>query len=368
MRVLMARTAKLEQELKKVRPDFEISLPSTDSLTLSQPLFTETAPKNGAAGDDDMKELSQSTLNLLNTVFNSPNREAAAGTVNLASISPAPSPVPEESALEPITEDLEPEIPQTTSASTTRSTQYSAAVLCDLQCQRPVEMTSSSGRATRESLNLALSFSTTFLTFLTSAISLRRQQTTLISIINMLTRTSSTSSTRPPTPKATAQPPTSSSPRKTNLRLKLLRKLLTCNRQLARPLQDATLEVLRLKLSRGESPEAVAQGEGPAGGLDAASPLVQAWMVGNLPSKERLMSLLLAIRLLERKIAKQGRATGSSSDCDLLYEKIAGCKRAWISHGDRDGVITEGLYGQRRRIEVPSESPDEGSLHSLSRA
>lgn len=367
MRVLIARTAKLEAELKKVRPDFESILPSTDSLTLSQPLFTATTPKNGAAGDEDMAGLSQSTLNLMNSVLNSPNRDAAPGTVNLASISPAPSPVAEEPALEPIPEESESQVPQTVDASTTRSTQYSAAVLCDLQCQRSVEATSPSGRTALETLNLAVSFSTTFLTFLASAISLRQQQMTLISIINMLTRTtpSSSSSTRACTPMAMAQPPTSSSPRKTTLRLKLLRKLLTCNRQLARPLQDATLEVLRLKLTRGEEPKAVAQGEGAAGGLDAASPLEQAWMMGNLPSKERLMSLLLAIRLLERKIAKQGAVTGISSegDVDLLHETIAGSKRSWVSLGDRDGVITERSCRQRQRVEMDSESADE-ELHN----
>lgn len=266
--------------------------------------------------------MSQATLDLLNGLLNTSDRDTPK-TVNPASISPILSPVAEEPALEPIVEEPEPvasqETSQTANNSTTRSTQYSAAVLCDLQCQRPVEMSSLFGQAVWQPLNLALNFTATFLSFWTLAMSLRRQQTFLISIINLVTRTSSSSISSTPAPftNTTAQSPTSS-PSKTTLRLKLLRKLLTCNRQLARPLQDATLEVLRLKRSRGESPNVVVQGA--AGDLIAASPYVRAWEMNNLPSTERLMSLLLAIDLLERRIESVGGI------CDL---KTARSNRSW---------------------------------------
>lgn len=286
--------------------------------------------------------MSQSTLDLLNGLLNKSDRETPK-TVNLASISPVLSPVAEEPSLERVEEEPEQEASQAAEAtqdvniSASRSTQYSAAVLCDLQCQRQVKMTSLSGPAMWEPLNLALHFSATFLAFLTSAMSLRRQQTFLISIINLVTRTSpsSSSSTPPLGTKATAQLLTSS-PSKKTLRLKLLRKLLTCNRQLARPLQDATLEVLRLRLSKGESPKGLAQGA--AGVSVAASPFEQAWEMNNLPSKERLMSLLLAIGLLERKIQGAETTTPPTTTAVArgnfdLCGKIAGSKRAWASLG-----------------------------------
>lgn len=320
---LTQRTAQLEEELRKVKPELGGISSTRDSLTLSQPLFSATASENGAA--KEMSKMSQATLDLLNGLLNTSDRDTPK-TVNPASISPILSPVAEEPALEAIVEEAEPaasqEVPQTVNnSSTSRSTQYSAAVLCDLQCQRQVEMSSLFGQAVWQPLNLALNFTATFLSFWTLAMSLRRQQTFLISIINLVTRTSSSSSSSTPVPSTntTAQSPTSS-PSKTTLRLKLLRKLLTCNRQLARPLQDATLEVLRLKRSRGESPNVVVQGA--AGDLIAASPYVRAWEMNNLPSTERLMSLLLAIDLLERRIERSGGIS------DL---KTARSNRSWDS-------------------------------------
>lgn len=304
--------------------------------------------------------MSQSTLDLLNGLLNNSNRETPK-TVNPASISPPLSPVAEDEVPETVDEEPEPELSraaqptQKVDEPTTRSTQYSAAVLCDLQCQRPVETSSLSGMAMWQPLSLALHFSATLLAYLTLATSLRRQQTYWISIINLVTRTSPSLSSSTPTPGTTtmAQPPTSTSSKKT-LRLKLLRKFLTCNRQLARPLQDATLEVLRLKLTRGESTQVFAQGAAEVSA--AASPYEQAWAMNNLPSKERLMSLLLAIRLLERRIQKSG-TTVAAGDCDL-YEKIAGSKRAWDSIGELDGVMTDGSC-RRQRIDSESEPVDE---------
>lgn len=358
MIALTQRNARLEQELKKAKPELGGISSSSDVVTLSQPLFAPTAPENGAA--NEVAQMSQSTLDLLNGILNNSSRETPE-TVNLASISPALSPVAEEAAPELNDEEPAPEsscaaqAPQNVDEPTTRSTQYSAAVLCDLQCQRPVEMSSLSGMAMWQPLSLALHFSATFLTYLTLATSLRRQQTYWISIINLVTRTSPSSSSSTPTPGTTtmAQPPTSSSSKKT-LRLKLLRKFLTCNRQLARPLQDATLEVLRLKLARGESPEVLAH---EVNGVSvAASPYEQAWAANNLPSKERLMSLLLAIRLLERRIQKSGTpVAGGDSD---LYEKIAGSKRKWVLLGERDGVMTDGTC-RRQRVDSENEPVDE---------
>lgn len=357
MIALTQRNARLEQELKKAKPELGGISSSSDAVTLSQPLFVPTASENGAA--NEVAQMSQSTLDLLNGLLNNSNRETPE-TVNPASISPALSPVAEEIPLEPIEEEPAPEAPkaatpvQKVEEPTTRSTQYSAAVLCDLQCQRPVETTSLSGTAMWQPLSLALHFSATFLAYLTLATSHRRQQMYWISIINLVTRTSpsSSSSTPPPGTTMTAQSPASRPSQKT-LRLKLLRKFLTCNRQLARPLLDATLEVLRLKLTRGESPEASSPGDAEAS--VAASPYEQAWATNNLPSKERLMSLLLAIRLLEQRIQKADASKAGNGD---LYGKLAGSKRARMSFGDRDGVMADGSC-RRQRIDSENEIVDE---------
>lgn len=324
--LLQERNQQLERELKIVRPEFGASSPTNESVTFSQELFPSQALSN----------MSQSSLDLLNDLLNKPDQ--APKTVDPMTISPALSPVPEDPefeeapAQEPAPQQSEaPKQPaQTVQTPTSHhpSTQYPAAVLWhDLQCQRPVEAASWLSAALQNHLTsvllmlqLASSLSTKFLTLwaqrsLTSSSTFKTTATTswlhlprrtaLISIILAVTnptlKPSSSTSSSARTNQATAQPTTLSSSNKKTLRLRTLRKLLTCNRQLARPLQDATLEVLRLSLTK-ESEANQVIGLEQLVGESVAPALVRQVADGDWPSKERLISLLWAIRALERRI------------------------------------------------------------------
>lgn len=314
--------------MKIVRPEFGASSPTNESVTFSQELFPSQALSN----------MSQSSLDLLNDLLNKPDQ--APKTVDPMTISPALSPVPEDpefeeaTAQEPSPQQLEaPKQPaQAVQATTSHhpSTQYPAAVLWhDLQCQRPVEAVSWLSAALQNHLmsvllmlQIASSLSTTFLTLWAQRSSMSSstpgtskttttswlhppQRTALISIIlavtNPTSRPSSSTNSSVTTKQAMAQPTTPSSSNKKTLRLRTLRKLLTCNRQLARPLQDATLEVLRLSLTK-ESGANQAIGLEQLVGESVAPALARQVADGNWPSKERLISLLWAIRALERRI------------------------------------------------------------------
>lgn len=327
--LLQERNQQLERELKIVRPEYGASSPTNESVTFSQELFPPQA----------MSNMSQSSLDFLDDLLNTQHQ--APKTVDPMTISPALSPVPEEPEFEEATAHEEPapqqpEAPKQqpaqavqTTTSYHPSTQYPAAVLWhDLQCQRPVEAASWLSAALHNHLTsvlmmlqIASSLSTTFLTLWatkalansptrtasrsTSSPRLPRS-TALISIIltvtNPLTRASSSTSISAPTSQATAQPTTPSSSNKKTLRLRTLRKLLTCNRQLARPLQDATLEVLRLGFTKESGATQVILGLEQLVGASVAPDLARQVADAHWPSKERLMTLLWAIRSLERRI------------------------------------------------------------------
>lgn len=367
--------AVLQQELKKVRPDVGgAASPISNSMTLLPQLFPS----------HDLQP-SQSSMELIETIVNKSN--STPKTVNPASISPALTPVPEEPEFEPANEELNTAAPRAAEASqtddSTPMTQYPAAVLCnDLQCQRLVEM-SPSGQASTQSLHpallmfqqlllLAYSSSTTLLSLwekrplamismsMRASSPLPPTQAILTSIISLvtnsisispLTSTSGSSPTHSTT--ATALSTTSSSSRSKTLRLRTLRKILTCNRQLARPLQDATLEALRLSLTRARGSQGVSEHES-AGEL---SPL---------PSPERLIALLWAIRTTVRSIEikdqiKQRREqqkglagprniNASTPRTTLLFsvsDKLAGSKRKWVGGGS--SIKEDGVQGRRFR-------------------
>ncbi|KAL1864037.1 transcription factor that binds to CRE motif [Diaporthe australafricana] len=116
----------LQQELKKVRPDLGgAAAPSSNSMTLSQPLF----PSHEMNG---LLQPSQASMDLIEELVNKSNQTPK--TVNPASISPALTPVPEEPEFEPATEELNTAAPRAAEASQTDDssplTQYPAAVLC----------------------------------------------------------------------------------------------------------------------------------------------------------------------------------------------------------------------------------------------
>lgn len=325
--LLQERNSQLERELKIARPELGgVSSPSNESVTFSQELFPS----------QPLSTMSQSSLDLLNDLLNKPEQQAPK-TVDPMTISPALSPVPEDqefddtNASEPVAQA--PQAPRAavetsqTTSSNHPSTQYPAAVLWhDLQCQRPVEAVPWMSLAMQNHitsvllmLQLASSLSAAFLNHWarlsstpsqpqgtsrrtpTTSWLLPPRPTALISIILAVTsphsRLSSSTSSSAPTNRAMAQPTSSNSSKKT-LRLRTLRKLLTCNRQLARPLQDATLEVLRLSLARGNGAQVVKQ----EFARESVAPAWRQVADGNWPSKERLISLLWAIRATERRI------------------------------------------------------------------
>lgn len=385
---LQRANAMLQQELKKVRPDLggAAASPSSNSMTLSQPLFP-SHEMNGL-------QPSQASMELIEQLVNKSNQTPK--TVNPASISPALTPVPEEPEFEPAKEELNTAAPRAAEASQTDNstpmTQYPAAVLCnDLQCQRLVEM-SPSGQASTQSLHPALlmlqqlllvaySSSTTLLSLWETrplamiSMSMRASsplpptQAILTSIISLVTNSISIpplTSTKPststsgssPTTTATAHSTTSSSSRSKTLRLRTLRKILTCNRQLARPLQDATLEALRLSLTRARGSQGSNEHESASG----MSPL--------LPSPERLIALLWAIRTTVRSIeikdqvkqmregqqkgrlaAAGPRNTNASTPRTTFVisksDKLAGSKRKWVGGGGSS--IKDGVQGRRFR-------------------
>lgn len=377
----------LQQELKKVRPDLggAAASPSSNSMTLSQPLF----PSHEMNG---LLQPSQASMDLIEELVNKSNQTPK--TVNPASISPALTPVPEEPEFEPAKEELNTAAPRAAEASQTDNstpmTQYPAAVLCnDLQCQRLVEM-SPSGQASTQSLHpallmlqqlllLAYSSSTTLLSLwetrplamismsmrassplpptqaiLTSIISLVTNSISISPLTSTKTSTSTSGSSPTHSTTATAHSTTSSSSRSKTLRLRTLRKILTCNRQLARPLQDATLEALRLSLTRARGSQGVTEHESASG-------------LSPLPSPERLIALLWAIRTTVRGIEikdqiKQRReqqtkglvagprnTNASTPRTTILFsksDKLAGSKRKWVGGG---GSIKDGVQGRRFR-------------------
>lgn len=119
---LQRANAMLQQELKKVRPDLGgAAAPSSNSMTLSQPLF----PSHEING---LLQPSQASMDLIEELVNKSN--STPKTVNPASISPALTPVPEEPEFEPANEELNTAAPRAAEPSQTDNstpmTQYPA--------------------------------------------------------------------------------------------------------------------------------------------------------------------------------------------------------------------------------------------------
>lgn len=260
-------------------------------------------------------------------------------TVNPASLSPQPTtdflehsePVfKSEEAPSPAFENLSVQ----PSASTSDVTQHPAAMLSDLQCHISEE--------THQALTTSQAWNTVFLRLTmmfisTSAILAACQLPTtqillslranlplhpspriLTTILSLVTRPRTSSSSQPTdstslssSPRTTRSssgrprsvPSSSTSSRKpTTLRIKSLRKILSSSPNLARPLQDATLEAMRL-VSSGYSSH--------VDGLPSAKvsmthdfdhdELRQCLSEMVLPSTEVLMALLWALRIEDRK-------------------------------------------------------------------
>ncbi|KAK4149817.1 hypothetical protein C8A00DRAFT_46635 [Chaetomidium leptoderma] len=275
-------------------------------------------------------------------------------TVNPASLSPALSPISEaEDELDQPTTaaTLVADGPSTAKAGVSPdATQHPAEVLCqDLQCRSAEAPPSAWQTASQQPLHpaLALLLPLQFLLASTSAMisvcqrpltqiaislkagfSLPPTQPIMNTIIWLVTtphrshsQTTSTSTTSSPTPSSTSRPATSSSRststaapsqtrRSSTLRLRTLRKILTCSPTLARPLMDATMAVLRLVSTEGCTVDRVSGADNSV--MVAANGESQrqlprreptGWLNGaKLPSKEVLLSLLWVLRVEQRRL------------------------------------------------------------------
>ncbi|KAL8354542.1 hypothetical protein RB601_004107 [Gaeumannomyces tritici] len=377
----------LFEKIEKMRTDSGVVSRQTP-VTLSQELFSSHDALSAVIPNVTSQERKQSLVDeLLRSTQSQTTVNPASISPALSPVADeAPSPAPEQlDALKTATTSSASTSADNMAADVSPDlTQHPAEVLCsDLQCRsaeasrpsRQPVVVSSSRTPWMSSPALALSWQLTLLLTSTTAIfSAFQRPLTLIAmslkagfslpptalilntIIWLVTRPSlsrrrrqaSTSSTSTSTSTATSQPtPTSrnstlalSVPRRatatssasalsstpsTTLRLRLLRKILTCSPSLARPLSDATLSALRLvqseerrgvdRVNRGaESPDAVKSemGHSPSGTAGSTG-AAGAWLKGvALPSKEVLLTLVWAIKVEERMINIRARKSVES--------------------------------------------------------
>ncbi|KAK1828651.1 hypothetical protein QBC39DRAFT_358745 [Podospora conica] len=332
----------LKGELQKVlttgaitmtSPSFEALRPSPP-VTLSQELFSS---QDGHITANEAGSFQQ--LELLTDLPNS--------TVNPASLSPTLTPVPEadEEYEKPATTVDAATIPKVTSAD---ATQHPAAMLCsDLPC-RSAEAPPSEWLAKSQPPHPALTLMTlqTFLISTWTTLSLCQRPLTQIAlslkarfslpptpailntIILLVTNPSPLTTSSPTTKSSTpssnchsTQPLAASSTtrRSSSLRVKFLRKILTCSPSLARPLRDATMAALRLVSTEGDktnwdggdaSRTAAVKGKGLRPQHDGGS---ADWLNGlQAPSKEVLLTLLWVLQIEERRLEIRNEVGTSS--------------------------------------------------------
>ena len=218
-------------------------------------------------------------------------RQSSVRTVNPASISP----------------ELKPVVETTSNASSSDMTQHPAAMLCDLQCQseeqRPWMNSMTITTTTTISQILA---ATLFINMLSEVFS------TFLSPLNQIVSSLNTGSSLSPTPSiltmiiwlatTTASLTTSTSAissttttshslrPKFSLRIRLLRRLLACSPNLARPLLDATMVAMR-RASEQQLTRDYLNDVDLCDRLD----------VENSPTVESLMTLLWAISVIDKE-------------------------------------------------------------------
>ncbi|KAI0476316.1 hypothetical protein GGR56DRAFT_642122 [Xylariaceae sp. FL0804] len=323
----------LMEELTKLRRGSGVSRSSSpfdtlqpSPLSLTQPLFGST--EESAGGRPGM----------MNDFILMPEQD---GTVDPASLSPELNPVSDHDADKAQTIETAPAF----EATTPDVTQHPAAMLCDLPCpsvevpqswvarqQRPTPALSlfMQLQALLTASSVMLSALSRPLTLITGALkanlALAPTPSILSTIIWMVTRPpnfrASTSTSSSATMAARLRAPwrdTTRSPKNSTplsafstLRIKTLQKLLTSSPILARPLMDATMELLRLvSEGRDDQVEELASGSpGIKGDQSRGPPL---WPAGtSLPSKEVLLTLLWAIRVEERQLLRKENETVSS--------------------------------------------------------
>ncbi|KAI1803984.1 hypothetical protein F4811DRAFT_562140 [Daldinia bambusicola] len=376
----------LMDELNKLRRGSGVSRSSSpldgfqpSPLTLSQPLFGSS--QDGTAQDKS---------GMINDFILMPEQD---GTVDPASLSPELTPVPDSLPESSTTEDV---ATVSAPAATSDETQHPAAVLCDLQC--PSVEVPQSWMASRQPSPPALSLFLQLQTLLTASsvmLSAFRHPLTLIrgalkanlvlhptpsilsTIIWLVTRppsfrnSTSTSSSAPTTsaaqlqarpreatrlPKNTRTQPSASS----TLRIRSLRKLLTSSPILARPLKDATMELLRLVSKKGRDDRVEEPAVGSPGIKGDQSRGPRMWPDGtSLPSREVLITLLWAITVEERKLLiSEGATIVSSPDSRLGSSSVPGQQTptqnfvlsVTTTSSKRKGEMTELGSGKRIRL------------------
>ncbi|KAK3342109.1 hypothetical protein B0T25DRAFT_511663 [Lasiosphaeria hispida] len=170
-------------------------------------------------------------------------------------------------------------------------------------CQRPLTQIAMSLKA-GFSLPPTQAILRTIIWLVTTPSHSRRTSTsTSLSLTTMsLPETSSIRSTNPTTARSQTR-------RSSTLRLKSLRKILTCSPNLARPLRDATMEALRLASTEEYAVDRVSEdGASAKATFDGKAQRGQPrggradWLVGaKLPSKEVLLTLAWVLKVHERK-------------------------------------------------------------------
>jgi transcriptional activator HAC1 len=280
-------------------------------VTFSQELF----------GSRDAQERSISTQPII--------KSEPAQTVNPASLSPEIRPV-DESA----------------NASSSDMTQHPAAMLCDLQCQseeqRPwMDSTTATASAisqilaitlfinmTSEAISTLLTPLSQIVTSLRTGSRLSPTNSILTTIIWLATTTAALTTSTSTTSSTTT---TSLRPRFT-LRIRLLRRLLTCSPNLARPLLDATMEAMRLASEQPAAQDCLSNVGASHGGA-------------NSPSVEVLMTLLWAITVIKRE---QGQETPKldaaaevrqSMELEELFRPREMRGVSYVPHGREDGGL-----------------------------
>ncbi len=299
-------------------------------ITFSQELFSSRDGHNSTT----FEPVAEAHLNLQQSIR----------TVNPASISPEIRPVAESSS----------------NASSSDMTQHPAAMLCDLQCQSEEQRPWMNSTATSTSIStitawlLLISATTsTFLQPLYQIMTSLRTGSSLsptASILNMIiwlattpisltTSTSTTSSSTTPKTRNHASRP------RFSLRMNLLRRLLACSPQLARPLMDATMGAMR-----SASEQQLLACDCLSGGVDSCDRGRE-----SEPSMECLMTLLWATNVIDREQKRQDEAlrsepldaaTGIRQACRELEELFKTRRVRWPRSGRVSYVGRSGVSGR----------------------
>jgi transcriptional activator HAC1 len=372
----------LLHELNNLRRSTGVAPHSSSAVvTLSQQLFA-------SHGAPSALSLDAAKSSLINELMPS-------ATVNPASLSPELAPVADSDPIEEGGDDDDDDdvvaaansaensqMDAATASASLDLTQRPAEMLCDLQCHmsmeapprsRPASQSPEATAATATTLifmaqlQLALTTISAMSSIcqrpltqiamsLRAGFSVRPTRSILTTIIWLVTLppslrraasspstlpTSSTTTSTPPlrTPRSTAarqdsqrltatKPTSSASP---TLRLRFLRKILTCSPMLARPLSDATMGFLRL-VSEGceDRVEGPSNGFGATARDDAGTTSgpsdSSTWIYGTpLPSREVLLTLLWAIRVHEMRQARRSReesVTIKVADPEAVLSKL----------------------------------------------